>query len=64
MSYTVTEGGGVRDIELVDADPPDIFDAVCVQAAEQLRYAPRQRNGVGMATPNVQHVFRFNLEQR
>lgn len=64
VSFTVTEDGGVRDIELVDADPPDIFDAVCVQAAEQLRYAPHQRNGVGVTTPNVQHVFRFNLEQR
>lgn len=64
VSYTVTETGAMSDIFIVDADPPNVFDYACIQAAEQFKYEPRLRNGVPIAIPNVQYVFRFNLDQQ
>ncbi len=62
VRFTVTETGTVRDIVLVDADPPEIFNEVSIDAAAELKFTPRTRNGAAIEIPNVQHVFRFNLE--
>lgn len=59
VSFTVTELGGVRDIEVVDADPPMIFDQAALDAAQQLQFRVCARGGVVSETPNVQYVFRF-----
>lgn len=59
LSFTVTELGGVRDIEVVDAHPPAIFDQAALDAAHQLQYRVCARGGVVSETPNVQYVYRF-----
>ncbi len=37
--------GRVSDIEIVDADPPDVFDASALKAFRNARFAPAQKNG-------------------
>lgn len=37
--------GRVSDIEIVDADPPDVFDASAIKAFRHARFAPAQKNG-------------------
>lgn len=37
--------GRVSDIEIVDADPPDVFDASAIKAFRNARFAPAQKNG-------------------
>ncbi len=59
LSFTVTELGGVRDIAVVDADPPMIFDQAALDAAQRLQYRGCASQGVVSETPNVQYVFRF-----
>ena len=62
VAFTVTETGGVRDIRVVDADPPGMFDQASIRAAERFRFQPRVVNGQPVEVPNVQYVFRFQLE--
>lgn len=62
VAFTVTETGGVRDVRVVDADPPGMFDQASIRAAERFRFQPRVVSGEGVEVPNVQYVFRFQLE--
>lgn len=63
VSFTVTETGGVRDVSVVDAEPPGMFDQASIRAAERFRFQPRVVNGQPVEVPNVQYVFRFQLEE-
>lgn len=63
VSFTVTETGGVRDVIVVDAEPPGMFDQASIRAAERFRFQPRVVNGQPVEVPNVQYVFRFQLEE-
>lgn len=62
VSFTVTETGDVKDVVLVDSDPPEIFDKVSIQAAAQFKFEPFVLSGTIREVTNFQHVFRFNLD--
>lgn len=62
VRFTVTETGNVRDVEIVDAVPERIFDRSSIQAAEKFRYQPRVVDGIAVEVPNVQYVFRYELD--
>jgi len=63
VSFTVTETGGVRDVIVVDAEPAGMFDQSSVRAAERFRFQPRVVNAQPVEVPNVQYVFRYQLEE-
>ena len=62
VSFTVTETGGVRDVIVVDAEPKGIFDSSSIRAAEKFKFQPKVVDGQGVPVPNVQYVFRYQLE--
>ena len=62
VSFTVTETGGVRDVVVVDAEPRGIFDSSSIRAAEKFKFQTKVVDGQGVAVPNVQYVFRYQLE--
>lgn len=62
VSFTVTPEGGVRDVVVVDAEPAGIFDQSSIRAAERFKFQPRVVNGEAVEVPNVQYVFRYQLE--
>jgi protein TonB len=62
VSFTVTETGGVRDVVVVDAEPAGIFDTSSIRAAEKFKFQPKVVDGKGVEVPNVQYVFRYQLE--
>lgn len=62
VKFTVTETGGVRDVVVVDAEPAGIFDSASIRAAEKFKFQPKVVDGQGVAVPNVQYVFRYQLE--
>lgn len=62
VSFTVDENGGVQDAVVVDAEPPEIFDSAALRAVARFKFNPRTKDGQTVKTPNVQYVFRFNLE--
>jgi len=62
VAFTVTETGGVRDVVVVDAEPAGIFDSSSIRAAEKFKFQPKVVDGQGVPVPNVQYVFRYQLE--
>lgn len=62
VRFTVTTTGNVRDVVVVDAEPERVFDRASITAAEKFRFQPRVVDGAAVEVPNVQYVFRFQLE--
>ncbi len=64
ISFTVDGSGNVVEdtIRVVDEDPPNTFDRSSIRAAVRFKFQPRVKDGVGVAVPNVQYVFRYVLE--
>lgn len=64
VAFTVDGDGNVVEdtIVVVDAEPPGMFDRSSIRAASRFKFQPRVKDGVGVAVPNVQYVFRYVLE--
>lgn len=65
VSFTVNGLGNVDEdsIEVVDAEPANIFDRSSVRAATRFKFQPRVVDGAGVAVPGVQYLFRYQLEE-
>jgi TonB family protein len=48
VSFTVTTDGRVRDVQVLESDPGDTFDAAAMEAVEQWRFEPVIENGVAV----------------
>lgn len=64
VSFTVDGLGNVVEdtIQVVDAEPPSIFDRSSERAAARFKFQPRVKDGVGVEVPGVQYLFRYQLE--
>lgn len=64
VSFTVTAEGLVEEnsVQVVDAEPADIFDRTSIRAAQKFEFQPRIRNGRAVDIAGVQYVFRYELE--
>jgi protein TonB len=65
VSFTVNGLGNVDEesIEVVDAEPANIFDRSSIRAATRFKFQPRVVDGAGVAVPGVQYLFRYQLEE-
>ncbi|MFN3165060.1 MAG: energy transducer TonB, partial [Pseudohongiellaceae bacterium] len=65
VSFTVDGQGNVLEdtIEVVDAEPPNIFDRSSIRAAARFKFQPRVVEGQGVNVPGVQYLFRYQLEE-
>ena len=63
VEYTVTTTGTTRDIVVIDADPPGIFNNVSIAAAKKFKYRPRVVNGAAIEVQGVRNLFKFELEK-
>ena len=64
VSFTVDGQGNVQEdtIEVVDAEPPNIFNRSSIRAAARFKFQPRVIDGQGVEVPGVQYLFRYQLE--
>ena len=64
VSFTVDGLGNVVEdsIVVLDAEPSSIFDRSSRRAARRFKFQPRVVDGVGVTVPDVQYVFRYQLE--
>lgn len=62
VEYTVTKQGTVKDVVVIEADPPNIFDRAAMQSALKYKYKPRVIEGDAVEVPGVQTIIRFELE--
>jgi len=65
VSFTVNGLGNVEEdsIVVVDAEPASIFDRSSIRAAARFKFQPRVIDGEGVAVPDVQYLFRYQLEE-
>lgn len=65
VSFTVNGLGNVEEdtIVVVDAEPASIFDRSSIRAAARFKFQPRVINGEGVSVPEVQYLFRYQLEE-
>lgn len=65
VSFTVDGQGNVIEdtIQVVDAEPPNIFDRSSERAAARFKFQPRVVDGQGVEVPGVQYLFRYQLEE-
>jgi TonB family protein len=61
LEYRVDAGGETRDIHVVEATPPQIFDQAAITAVKHWRYAPTIINGAAVEVPGVKARMRFEL---
>jgi protein TonB len=64
VSFTVDGLGNVveESIEVVDAEPTNIFDRSSLRAAARFKFQPRVVDGEGVNVDGVQYLFRYQLE--
>ncbi|MFI4879910.1 MAG: TonB family protein [Steroidobacterales bacterium] len=60
LTYTVDTSGVTRDVHVIEATPPGVFDNAAVSAVRRWRYAPMVVNGVPVEVP-VKTQMRFEL---
>jgi protein TonB len=65
VSFTVNGLGNVEEdtIEVVDAEPANIFDRSSIRAAARFKFQPRVVDGQGVDVAGVQYLFRYQLEE-
>lgn len=63
VRFTVNSLGSVQDIEVVEAEPADIFNESAMAAADQFKFTQPNFEGHPVAVPNVQYVFRYILSE-
>ena len=62
VQFTVTKQGTTRNISVVEAKPPGIFDRAAMQAAAKFKYKPRVVDGEPIEVPGVKNIIRFEIE--
>jgi protein TonB len=63
VEYTVTASGTVKDVVIIESEPPGIFDKASIDAALKFKYKPRVVNGEPIEVAGVRNLFRYRLEQ-
>ena len=63
VEYTVTTAGTVKDVIVIEADPPGIFNRVSIAAAKKFKYRPRVVDGEPIEVYGVRNLFRYELER-
>ena len=62
LRFTVTETGSVINPEVIDADPPGVFDRAAEKAVLRFKYKPRVVDGKAQVVQGVEHLITFELE--
>ena len=61
LEYTVDTRGDPRDLHVVEATPPGVFDQAAINAVKHWRYAPMVVDGSAIEVPGVRARVRFEL---
>jgi protein TonB len=61
LEYTVDARGEPRDLHVVEATPPGVFDSAAINAVKRWRYAPVLVDGTAVDVPGVRTRVRFEL---
>lgn len=63
VEFTVSTLGTVKDVKVIEADPPNIFNRAAMNAAKKFKYKPKIENGKAVEVPGVRNIIRFELDK-
>ncbi len=61
--FTVATDGSVKDVEIVDAQPPHVWDRATIRAVSSWKYQPAVKDGVPVEQVGMMATYRFELER-
>ncbi len=61
LRHSVSAAGAVMDVEVLESEPPGVFDRAAISAAERTRYQPRMENGVAVTATDVVRLILFEI---
>jgi protein TonB len=61
IEFTISPVGTVQDANVINADPPFVFDRAALRAIRKWRYNPKVENGSAVARPGIRVRIRFEL---
>jgi TonB family protein len=64
LQFTVAADGTTRDIRVIAAEPPGVFDEAALEAATRFVYSPRIERGVAVDRPEVETEITFTWIDR
>ncbi len=63
VEFTVSKLGTVKDVKVIEANPPNIFNRAAISAAKKFKYKPKIDNGVASDVTGVRNIIRFELDK-
>jgi len=61
--FTVAKDGSVKDIAIVDANPPRIWDRNTIRAVSTWKYQPKLENGKPVEQVGLMATYRYELDR-
>lgn len=61
VEFTVTTTGTTKDIRVIEATPPNIFDKASIKATSKFKFKPRIVKGVPVEVHGIKNKFTFKL---
>lgn len=62
LEFTVTRFGTVKDIVVLESEPPGVFDESAIQAAGKFKYKPTVEDGRPVEVPAVKNKIVYKLD--
>jgi protein TonB len=63
LRFTITPAGTTKDVAVVQAQPPSIFDEAAVRAVSRWKYNPKIEGGVAVERPGIMVRLDFKLDR-
>lgn len=63
LAFTITEAGTTKDIEVIEAEPVNVFEDAAVAAVRKYKYKPKVENGQPIERPGVEVMLAFKLNK-
>lgn len=61
LMFTIAPDGTVRDAQVLEAQPPGVFETAALNAVRKWKYKPKIENGAPVERPGVKVNLKFDL---
>jgi len=62
VGFSVDENGHVFNAQIIESQPPGVFDRASLKAISKFKYKPRVRAGKAIVAHNLRYKFSFKLD--
>ena len=64
VGYDVTQDGGVRNVVIISAQPPTVFDQAAIETVSSWRFQPRREAGRAVPATDLRSTLTFKLDTK